>query len=387
MLICWNIKFEDSKGMNKTTRLSVGKLRPFFVLGLVLVLFTSNGLTVNARNNNGVSDISVGISSIISPVSPLGMDYDATEVIVASNVDKSDKASVASTVSTEETTESRLVMSNVSKTLNIRENPDEDSTKVGVLYKDCGGKILSRENGWTKLQSGDLVGWAKDEYLLFDEDAQNAASEVGKQIVTSLSSALNVRKEPSEDAEVLGVLTEKVFVDMIEDLGNGWISVDYNDETGYVQSEYVTTEFKIDQGETIAAIKIREEAAKKAALKKNQGAVAADADELKLLAALIQCEAGNQPYEGRVAVGAVVLNRVRSGAYPNTIYSVIYASGQFTPALNGTVAKVYNSGKIYDMNYQAAQAALNGETTVGSALHFRRANGREGIIIGAHVFW
>lgn len=387
MLICWNIKFEDSKGMNKTTRLSVGKLRPFFVLGLVLVLFTSNGLTVNARNNNGVSDISVGISSIISPVSPLGMDYDATEVIVASNVDKSDKASVASAVSTEETTESRLVMSNVSKTLNIRENPDEDSTKVGVLYKDCGGKILSRENGWTKLQSGDLVGWAKDEYLLFDEDAQNAASEVGKQIVTSLSSALNVRKEPSEDAEVLGVLTEKVFVDMIEDLGNGWISVDYNDETGYVQSEYVTTEFKIDQGETIAAIKIREEAAKKAALKKNQGAVAADADELKLLAALIQCEAGNQPYEGRVAVGAVVLNRVRSGAYPNTIYSVIYASGQFTPALNGTVAKVYNSGKIYDMNYQAAQAALNGETTVGSALHFRRANGREGIIIGAHVFW
>lgn len=373
--------------MNKTTRLSVGKLRPFFVLGLVLVLFTSNGLTVNARNNNGVSDISVGISSIISPVSPLGMDYDATEVIVASNVDKSDKASVASTVSTEETTESRLVMSNVSKTLNIRENPDEDSTKVGVLYKDCGGKILSRENGWTKLQSGDLVGWAKDEYLLFDEDAQNAASEVGKQIVTSLSSALNVRKEPSEDAEVLGVLTEKVFVDMIEDLGNGWISVDYNDETGYVQSEYVTTEFKIDQGETIAAIKIREEAAKKAALKKNQGAVAADADELKLLAALIQCEAGNQPYEGRVAVGAVVLNRVRSGAYPNTIYSVIYASGQFTPALNGTVAKVYNSGKIYDMNYQAAQAALNGETTVGSALHFRRVNGREGIIIGAHVFW
>lgn len=387
MLICWNIKFEDSKGMNKTTRLSVGKLRPFFVLGLVLVLFTSNGLTVNARNNNGVSDISVGISSIISPVSPLGMDYDATEVIVASNVDKSDKASVASTASTEETTESRLVMSNVSKTLNIRENPDEDSTKVGVLYKDCGGKILSRENGWTKLQSGDLVGWAKDEYLLFDEDAQNAASEVGKQIVTSLSSALNVRKEPSEDAEVLGVLTEKVFVDMIEDLGNGWISVDYNDETGYVQSEYVTTEFKIDQGETIAAIKIREEAAKKAALKKNQGAVAADADELKLLAALIQCEAGNQPYEGRVAVGAVVLNRVRSGAYPNTIYSVIYASGQFTPALNGTVAKVYNSGKIYDMNYQAAQAALNGETTVGSALHFRRVNGREGIIIGAHVFW
>ena len=81
------------------------------------------------------------------------------------------------------------------------------------------------------------------------------------------------------------------------------------------------------------------------------------------------------------------MNRVKSGAYPNSIYNVIYASGQFTPALNGTVAKVYDSDKIYDMNYQAAQAALNGETTVGSALHFRRVNGREGIIIGEHVFW
>ena len=93
------------------------------------------------------------------------------------------------------------------------------------------------------------------------------------------------------------------------------------------------------------------------------------------------------PPRHRVAVGAVVMNRVKSGAYPNTIYSVIYASGQFTPAINGTVAKVYNSGNIYDMNYQAAEAAINGETTVGTALHFRRINGHEGIIIGAHVFW
>lgn len=376
--------------MNKTAKLSLGMLRLFIICTFTLVFFFSHGLTAYARTGNGFSDVSVGISNIISPLAPLGIDNSATEVQVAKNIDRSQESSSASSASSAESTESKdskLVMSNVSKVLNIRQEPDEDSTKVGVLYKDCGGKIITRENGWTKLQSGDLVGWANDEYLLFDEDAQKAASEVGKQIVTSQSSALNVRKEPSENAEILGVLSEKVFVDMIEDLGNGWISVDYNDETGYVQSEYVTTELKIDQGETVAAIKIREAAAKKASLTKNRGAVSADADELKLLAALIQCEAGNQPYEGRVAVGAVVLNRVRSGAYPNTIYSVIYASGQFTPALNGTVAKVYNSGKIYDMNYQAAQAALNGETTVGGACHFRRCNGREGIIIGAHVFW
>ena len=58
-------------------------------------------------------------------------------------------------------------------------------------------------------------------------------------------------------------------------------------------------------------------------------------DTRELFARLIQCEAGEEPYEGQVAVGAVVMNRVRSGAYPNTVKGVIYASGQFTPAGSG----------------------------------------------------
>ncbi len=350
---------------------------------LALVICLSQGRTVEARSAAAYKDYAVGITNIVSPISPLGVDKTATEVKVVALAERSSN----SNKDEEEEEESTLVMANVSSVMNVREEPDEEGVKVGVLYKDCGGKILDRQNGWTKIQSGDLIGWAKDEYLLFDDDAEALANDVGKQIVTSNDSALNVRKEASSDAEVLGVLTENTFVDLIEDTGDGWITVDYNDETGYVQSEYVTTSFKIDQGETNAAIKLRKEAEKKAALTKNRGAVSADADEVKLLAALIQCEAGNQPYEGKVGVGAVVLNRVKSGAYPNSIYGVIYASGQFTPALNGTVANVYNSGRIYDSNLQAAQAAINGETTVGSALHFRRVNGREGIIIGAHVFW
>ncbi len=371
--------------MNNASRLSSGLLKQVAAFALALLVFMGRDITVEARSAASYLDLATGITNIISPISPLGLDTDALEVKVAESAESSSEASTAESSSEKE--ESTLVMANVSSAMNVREEPNEDSIKVGVLYKDCGGKILDRKDGWTKLQSGDLIGWAKDEYLLFDEEAEALAQDVGKQIVTSNDSALNVRAEASSDAEVLGVLTENTFVDLIEDKGDGWVSVDFNDETGYVQSDYVTTTFKIDQGETIAAIKIREEAEKKASLTKNRGAVSADADEVKLLAALIQCEAGNQPYEGRVAVGAVVLNRVKSGAYPNSIYGVIYASGQFTPALNGTVANVYNSGRISDTNIQAAQAAINGETTVGSALHFRRANGREGIVIGAHVFW
>ena len=77
--------------------------------------------------------------------------------------------------------------------------------------------------------------------------------------------------------------------------------------------------------------KAAEEAARIAA-EKAAAEAAAQADK-ELLAALIFCEAGNQPYEGQVAVGAVVMNRVESASYPNTISEVIYQSGQFTPAM------------------------------------------------------
>ncbi|MDE6973772.1 MAG: cell wall hydrolase, partial [Lachnospiraceae bacterium] len=163
-------------------------------------------------------------------------------------------------------------------------------------------------------------------------------------------------------------------------------SVEYNDEIGYVDSDYINVKFHIDEGETIDVIRVREREEAERKRKANRGAVSADADELRLLGALIYCEAGNQSYDGMVGVGAVVMNRVKSGAYPNTIHSVIYASGQFTPAMTGKVARVYE-GKVPDLCMQAAQAAINGETTVGGATHFRRAGKREGFVLGDHVFW
>ena len=111
----------------------------------------------------------------------------------------------------------------------------------------------------------------------------------------------------------------------------------------------------------------------------------ASSSDLDLLAALIYCEAGNQSRDGKVAVGAVVLNRVASGSFANSISGVIYESGQFTPAMTGWLDQVVASGAPSDC-YEAAQAALNGENPVGSALYFNVGSGR-GIQIGAHQFY
>ena len=58
------------------------------------------------------------------------------------------------------------------------------------------------------------------------------------------------------------------------------------------------------------------------------------------MAAIIYCEAGAEPYQGKVAVGAVIMNRVRSSRFPNTISGVIYQKGQFGPAITGKLGRV-----------------------------------------------
>ena len=106
--------------------------------------------------------------------------------------------------------------------------------------------------------------------------------------------------------------------------------------------------------------------------------------EQELLASIIFCEAGNQPYEGQVAVGAVIMNRVRSGVYPNSISEVIYQSGQFGPAMTGWLDSVLASGGYTDTAMQAAQDAIAGSNPIGDCLYF--GNGDWGIQIGDHFF-
>ena len=113
-------------------------------------------------------------------------------------------------------------------------------------------------------------------------------------------------------------------------------------------------------------------------------AAAQAAQEKELLAALIFCEAGNQPYEGQVAVGAVVMNRVRSGSFPNTITDVIYQSGQFTPAMTGWLDSVLASDGYTDSAMQAAADALAGSNPVGDCLYFSTGGG--GYQLGDHYF-
>lgn len=141
-------------------------------------------------------------------------------------------------------------------------------------------------------------------------------------------------------------------------------------------------------------------------------------NDLRLLACLVYCEAGNQPYDGMLAVANVVLNRVKSKSFPhvNTIEDAIY-DNKWAVQFSVTVSKSgksifekalesYDTGKFpgknpesakksMEMAIKAAKAALNGENNIGDYLCFRMNNSSAASIkkkydykiIGDHIFY
>lgn len=111
-------------------------------------------------------------------------------------------------------------------------------------------------------------------------------------------------------------------------------------------------------------------------------------DDRYLLANLIYCEAGAEPYAGQLAVGAVVINRVLSSKFPDTVVGVIYQNKQFSPVASGRLQLALTANKATADCYRAADEAMSGATNVGSCVFFRTpVPGLTGISIGGHIFY
>lgn len=248
--------------------------------------------------------------------------------------------------------------------------------------------MLARtDTGWTLIHSGNVEGYVSDEYLHFGADAYEESKNAATLTATSLTGGLRIRSEASADSKILKNVEEGAKLEVLED-GDEWVMVQYAEEkTGYVSAEYVDVNYELGEAMTMDEIKKKEAEEKKEKLKQQLSALQANGDEVTLLAALIQAEAGNQPYEGQVAVGAVVMNRVRSGRY-GSIMAVIYAPGQFGVVSNGSIGRYLSNPK--GSCRQAAQEAINGYTNIGGYTHFKNASlgaGENSIVIGNHVFY
>lgn len=193
-----------------------------------------------------------------------------------------------------------------------------------------------------------------------------------------------VSTEPSDQEETLDdtqsagdVGTDWCVSREVIDVQSGMIE---NVKIAAVEAKLEEERRAAEEAERIA----REKAEAEAAAAAQAEAEAAQQAEKELLASLIFCEAGNQPYEGQVAVGAVVMNRIKSSSYPDTMEEVIYQSGQFSPAMSGWLDRVRANQGYTEAAMQAAEDALAGSNPIGDCLYF--SVGGYGTRIGDHLF-
>ena len=246
--------------------------------------------------------------------------------------------------------------------LDIHAEANTASAVVGQVMEDGHVAILAKYNDWVQIQAGEIAGWVPAENLVETEISNEEAVAANEQVIAERTGETASEDEFFAEEEVQQDETAALQAEASEAAQNEIEEVQAAEEAARIEAE-----------------------AQQAALAAQTAAVSAE--ELKLLANIIYCEAGSESYVGKVAVGNVIMNRVKSASQPNTITEVVYAKGQFSPVRNGSLQRALSSDKADAACYQAAIEALAGAQPVGGKLFFRRNNGRSGQVIGHHVFY
>ena len=324
--------------------------------------------------------------------------------------------------------------------LDIHAEANTASAVVGQVMEDGHVAILAKYNDWVQIQAGEIAGWVPAENLVETEISNEEAVAANEQVIAERTGATASEDEFFAEEEVQQDETAALQAEASKAAQNEIEEVQAAEEAARLEAEaqakaaaeeaaqleaeaqakaaaeeaaQLEAEAQAKAAEEAARLeaeaqaKAAEEAARleaeaqaKAAAEEaarleaeaQQAALAAQtaaisAEELKLLANIIYCEAGSESYVGKVAVGNVIMNRVKSASQPNTITEVVYAKGQFSPVRNGSLQRALSSDKADAACYQAAIEALAGAQPVGGKLFFRRNNGRSGQVIGHHVFY
>ena len=316
--------------------------------------------------------------------------------------------------------------------LDIHAEANTASAVIGQVMEDGHVAILAKYNDWVQIQAGEIAGWVPAENLVETEISNEEAVAANEQVIAERTGATASEDEFFAEEEVQQDETAALQAEASKAAQNEIEEVQAAEEAARIEAEAqakaaaeeaaraeaeakaaaeaqaaaeeaarleAEAQAKADEEaarlEAEAQAKAAAEEAARIAAEAQQAALAAQAaqtaaisaEELKLLANIIYCEAGSESYVGKVAVGNVIMNRVKSASQPNTITEVVYAKGQFSPVRNGSLQRALSSDKADAACYQAAIEALAGAQPVGGKLFFRRNNGRSGQVIGHHVFY
>ena len=197
------------------------------------------------------TDIVVSATNTVTTMEGQSEDAAATDTTAPADTAATDTAVPVDTTICGYT---NLGIAQVDSSLNVREQPDTSSDIVGKMQRDAGCEILEDDGEWLKIESGQVTGYVKAEYIITGEAAVAKAQEVMKTIATVTTQTLNVRAEMNTDCTKLALMPEGEELEVLNQY-DGWVEVDLDGDVGYASTDYVEISQQLPKAQTMTELK------------------------------------------------------------------------------------------------------------------------------------
>lgn len=307
--------------MNKRMKILSLLLAGSIVMGTGLVYTEAAQRQKSNGPVAGVSGIFVDmVSDADIDAVKISENVEVNEPVVAAEETEAEVAENEVPVTASEYTD--IAIAQINNYVNVRAMPNTESEILGKLYHNSAASVLeTTEDGWHRIQSGNVSGYVKAEYVVVGNE--ELARAVSTRYATVTTTTLFVRSEPTTEASVLTMLPEGDDLEVLDESIEGWVKVSTVEGEGYVSREYVSLSTEYVEAES------KEEEERRLAQEEAERKAAAEAAEKARAEAAkkAQAEAAQKKAEQKAANSASVQNKENTQV-ENKVPSAGVSNGQ-----------------------------------------------------------
>lgn len=190
----------------------------------------------------------------------------AASVLTTGNIKADEKDTTKETNTATESKYANKAVADIysTTTLNIRKKGSINAKIVGKMKKGNIATVLKKGSEWSKVRSGNVIGYVKNQYLVFGDEIENFAKQNVKKVAKVQTETLRVRKKASTDSKIVTLVSEDDKL-KVKKQTDDWAKVKVDGQTGYVSKDYAKVTYSFGKAKSMKQIQA-EQAAKKASV-------------------------------------------------------------------------------------------------------------------------
>ena len=189
----------------------------------------------------------------------------AASVLTTGNIKADEKDTTNETNTATESKYANKAVADIysTTTLNIRKKGSINAKIVGKMKKGNIATVLKKGSEWSKVRSGNVTGYVKNQYLVFGDEIENFAKQNVKKVAKVQTETLRVRKKASTDSKIVTLVSEDDKL-KVKKQTNDWAKVKVDGQTGYVSKDYAKVTYSFGKAKSMEQIQAEQEAKKRA---------------------------------------------------------------------------------------------------------------------------